>query len=1103
MNDSSEIQYSYKFNILDETVSDSDLFQDKTHEKVADSLFELIDSSDKGVTIGLEGGWGAGKSTVINLLRSKFGKAKGKTKTLFFLFDAWAHDGDPLRRIFLESLINEIDPKKDDENLKSLKQEISGRKKTVEVKTKKSASKLGGLLSFSALFVPLGAAILSGIDYESFSLFKWRAPIHWLFIFSAIATSVPLLVLCYWFFWGEKDKNGFRGKKWDVFVSDSEESYTQDITEDGERTSIEFEDYFHKIMAHSIGPKKKYKKAIITIDNLDRVEPDQTLAIWSILQTFFQYRSISSNSDDAWKSQLWFLVPYDREGLSKVWDKANRDPRGDSDGGGVAQSFLEKCFQVVTDVPEPVLSGWVDYLKDTVKRSFVEWPDKTKDEVVETYQRFESRIESSPSPRQIQVFVNRVGMLGMRWKGEMSGEAMALYASLRKSRSDKKLRKDLIDKGLPENYVTTNSDEGDLKKQLAGMLFGVNKEKGIQLLLEPEIKAVLMQGKSKELRGLIATHDEAFWVVWQAIKDGFLISGKPEGEMLVITETFCDGFKAYKSRVADEISRLVDYFLGRLNWSLNTDDYSDALASLLKISSEEQQDKLLEKAKSQAEKALDVATNTVGEESFSPSLITNTHKLISRLGEMDISFASRPYENLDAIRWPAWLNAIKLQGIDFEFVLPAKGVVKELAAQINHQNPDDQVLTVLNKTFLYLPDSDEWNAVAGALLQFLQTQNSALGKDKAYSLMLNLYIRLGDDIKTTLRGGLNHQHFLNRVQRENIEQTLSLPVLCAVVFKSEIQSGDFNARLESFWQKELGEKGIETVLASLKKVEHLPVMWTLAKNDNNAVAIEIIRKQISLPDSPIYRSADGLLFVNEYTWASEEEQEIIITNSIEAGHLQAVEEPYVEALVVYRHNLKLLKKYGRKKGNDFVKKVLKKATAESWNEALSEDMVLFECIDDVGNHHFKDCIQEMMVRELESEEKTTRVWELFPSIYEKLLDKDEVVLAISKKYFELDVDPLNDEFFNFVSDQVLGQVAKVSPHDIVRRVDLWLKRSDWNRLEWVLKAELSPRIEPSEALNSRVNEMLGQSNGEHKGILINLAEKFNNSAKDSGETAND
>src|ERR1041384_3148952 len=77
-----------------------------SHQRIASVLARFIDSEPGGKAIALTGAWGSGKSTVIRLLRQCL-VALDKTRsanTLIYEFDAWAHEGDSLRRAFLESL---------------------------------------------------------------------------------------------------------------------------------------------------------------------------------------------------------------------------------------------------------------------------------------------------------------------------------------------------------------------------------------------------------------------------------------------------------------------------------------------------------------------------------------------------------------------------------------------------------------------------------------------------------------------------------------------------------------------------------------------------------------------------------------------------------------------------------------------------------------------------------------------------------------------------------------------------------------------------------------------------------------------------------------
>ena len=92
--------------LLPDTPADADAFG--SHERVARSIAEVVKTeSGGGNAIGLEGGWGAGKSTIDGLISQKLSEAKERTHKIA-VFDVWFHQDDPLRRTFLESLIKQV-----------------------------------------------------------------------------------------------------------------------------------------------------------------------------------------------------------------------------------------------------------------------------------------------------------------------------------------------------------------------------------------------------------------------------------------------------------------------------------------------------------------------------------------------------------------------------------------------------------------------------------------------------------------------------------------------------------------------------------------------------------------------------------------------------------------------------------------------------------------------------------------------------------------------------------------------------------------------------------------------------------------------------------
>ncbi|HNX24772.1 MAG TPA: P-loop NTPase fold protein, partial [Spirochaetota bacterium] len=180
----------YEFKLLRGEAVGEDAFEDKTHEKIADSLAQLIKNEEKGITIGLEGSWGSGKSTVISILRKKL--KEGRSSIPLIQFDAWAHEGDPLRRIFLESLIDEISSVYNliTDSLKEKKEEISKHRVVKNINTKQATTIFGTFFALSFALIPLGISL---IDKTDFSKLSTSGNLYLIFIIGIIFTALPIL----------------------------------------------------------------------------------------------------------------------------------------------------------------------------------------------------------------------------------------------------------------------------------------------------------------------------------------------------------------------------------------------------------------------------------------------------------------------------------------------------------------------------------------------------------------------------------------------------------------------------------------------------------------------------------------------------------------------------------------------------------------------------------------------------------------------------------------------------------------------------------------------------------------------------------------------
>lgn len=135
------------------------------HERVAKAIADVIASPEEssGKMIGLEGGWGAGKTTVVNLVRKYLTR---NPDISVFSYDAWAHQGDPLRRTFLESLIQHFQAigengwinKSDSDKLLDT---LAKRRKVSTTRTIPKVTKLGKIFAVAVLLVPVSAPFLT------------------------------------------------------------------------------------------------------------------------------------------------------------------------------------------------------------------------------------------------------------------------------------------------------------------------------------------------------------------------------------------------------------------------------------------------------------------------------------------------------------------------------------------------------------------------------------------------------------------------------------------------------------------------------------------------------------------------------------------------------------------------------------------------------------------------------------------------------------------------------------------------------------------------------------------------------------------------------
>lgn len=501
-----------KFKVLSDNCSAEDYLEDRTHERIADKLYEIISvESSEGMTVGLEGEWGAGKSTVISLLQEKL-KVERQDRTFVFYIDAWEHEGDHLRRVFLEMLIARLKKWRswsEDviKKLDDIADRITSKKVSKTVEHSSRMTGFGKKVAFAALLVPLGASLLT-VFAERITT-KWTGIICWEFWVSCFLTIAPMIVyieqMCRNYFSSQKKK-----KDYSLFETETNVDTTFETSREEERSSVEFERYFGEILQLLAS---EIDTIIMVIDNLDRINPEDTLRIWSTLQAFVQNKNPISYKTN--KLCKWIIVPYAQEGLEKVWQDGSGGQENSNESKNRPLSFMDKSFQLRLHVPKMVISGWRSFAGKCLNDAAGELDHDDVAKILNVLSWTRKNLTDAPSPRQIKIYINQVGLACSLHGERVPLEAICFYVVKKylNGLSDKQLEGELRNNEISAASLPQYENCHELASEVAAILYGVEQGKAMQILLEPIISDCLQNSRIEELGVVEEMHGIVFYDV--------------------------------------------------------------------------------------------------------------------------------------------------------------------------------------------------------------------------------------------------------------------------------------------------------------------------------------------------------------------------------------------------------------------------------------------------------------------------------------------------------------------------------------------------------------------------------------------------------------
>lgn len=286
----------------------------------AENLVKVIKNTpkDKVFTIGLFGGWGTGKSSIIKTAQDRIEKSDGKVK--FITYDAWKYANDSFRRMFLLKVQEALKMRQTEEMSRFYQSE------TAEAKPKLRLNAKG--IAIAVVVLAIVSVILFLIPNVSL---KWKVAVP------TIGTMGTFLLAL------------LNGCFYDLKVSISKPTIF---------APEQFEACFKEMMSKCLKSVKWYQKVwnavkdfvevgeksivgleklIIVIDNIDRCPSDMAYQLLTDIKTFL------SNED----YNLVFIVPVDDEALKKhLFRRWHNGKDSEINIQKEKEEFLRKFFNV-------------------------------------------------------------------------------------------------------------------------------------------------------------------------------------------------------------------------------------------------------------------------------------------------------------------------------------------------------------------------------------------------------------------------------------------------------------------------------------------------------------------------------------------------------------------------------------------------------------------------------------------------------------------------------------------------------------------------------------------------------------------------------------
>jgi hypothetical protein len=505
---------------IDNAPCGEDLFEGKSQETIANIISEMLQNKKNSKIIGIDGGWGSGKSNLVKLIENNL---TGKNFQ-FFVYDAWGHQEDLQRRSILEELTDFLC---NDEHKVLDSSKWRKKLKDLLAKTREVEKRTIPILSIGI--------IVSGLAIILTPLFKAIAENICNPYLKAGFVAIPLLLILCLFLVnlykeykiekksGEKKKifKNALTKLFYIYQKAQTEDTTYETISEDEPSVRKFRDWMRAIS----NDLNEYK-LVLVFDNMDRLPKEKVQELWSSIHTFFAEETYDN---------IHVIVPFDREHIKNAFktedgDSSSREIKiTQADGGiitlnGVANSekincfgddFINKTFNVVYRVSPPVMSDWKKYFKIKWIDAFGEnkIDDDSYSDVIQIY----DLLRKYDTPRNIIAFINEFVAIKQLVANTVPDKYIALFI-LGKNKISVNPIDEIIKPSYMDSLLFIYRDDEELPKYIASLFYQIAPEKAIQVIFTDKLKNALNNNDS-ELLQKISTIPEFYHILEKAITE--------------------------------------------------------------------------------------------------------------------------------------------------------------------------------------------------------------------------------------------------------------------------------------------------------------------------------------------------------------------------------------------------------------------------------------------------------------------------------------------------------------------------------------------------------------------------------------------------------